>query len=278
MYLAPTRALVAERVRDWTQRFGTVGITVAELTGDTEQRDISDAKKARVIVATPEKWDSATRRAGDEQKLLPRLGLVLIDEVHTLRVEGRGPRLEAVVARIKLHGNNARLVALSATVPNISDIADWIGSNQATGSGRGTAATTFNFDESYRPVPLKRLVYTYDKGETHGFKNTLDKYLMVCPSSFQTRSTQLQLTTFLTQDLIQEHGKQRPTLIFVPTRNATIICAETLAKEYEKIKNGPKRLPWPRPSSQAGSKFEHGKLSNVVKAGVAFHHAGLSAG
>ncbi|KDN42996.1 P-loop containing nucleoside triphosphate hydrolase protein [Tilletiaria anomala UBC 951] len=254
VYMAPSKALVAERVRDWTRRFAPLGITVAELTGDTHFRDVKAAKSARVLVTTPDKWDATTRRFLQQQKLQSRVRLVMIDEVHMLR-DARGPRLEAVVARVKVHGNSVRIIALSATVPNVQDVADWIGNdNSQAHTSSKLSAQVFRFGEEYRPVPLKRFVYGYGKHEVAGYSNALDKKLLA---------------------LIKDHGKGKPVLIFVPTRNATIQSADHLAKEYSSLRSGPMRPPWPIPKAINAS-FDHLKLSTVAKQGIAFHHAGLS--
>lgn len=47
-------------------------------------------------------------------------------QVHILR-ESRGATLEVVISRLKGLGRGIRFVALSATVPNIDDIARWLG-------------------------------------------------------------------------------------------------------------------------------------------------------
>ena len=56
IYLAPNRALVAEKARDWRARFGQIGITFAELTGDQDfGGDIwGEIENVDVILATPE--------------------------------------------------------------------------------------------------------------------------------------------------------------------------------------------------------------------------------
>ena len=69
------------------------------------------------------------------------VSLLLIDEVHLLGTE-RGGTLEAIVARMKLvskcssnstvHLNKLRIVALSATIPNIYDLAEWLDVNPTT--------------------------------------------------------------------------------------------------------------------------------------------------
>ena len=66
-----------------------------------------------------------------------QIGLVLIDEVHLLNEAERGSALEAgVVSRIMTIGrrpelkdmpiSRARFVAVSATIPNVHDIAQWL--------------------------------------------------------------------------------------------------------------------------------------------------------
>lgn len=63
LYLAPIRALCQQKVEEWSARFSSLNVTVSELTGDadfsTKHRNI---KGAHLIVATPEKWDSYTRK------------------------------------------------------------------------------------------------------------------------------------------------------------------------------------------------------------------------
>lgn len=55
----------------------------------------------RIIITTPEKWDMLTRRWRDHRGLVEVIKLFLIDEVHILNDETRGPVLEAVVSRMK---------------------------------------------------------------------------------------------------------------------------------------------------------------------------------
>lgn len=58
-------------------------------------------KHVRIIITTPEKWDMLTRRWKDHRSLVEVIKLFLIDEVHILNDETRGPVLEAVVSRMK---------------------------------------------------------------------------------------------------------------------------------------------------------------------------------
>jgi len=110
LYLAPSRALVSERVSDWRARFGAAGVAVAELTGEGDPAAAAAAadraRSARLIVATPEKIDAVLRGRGARgaTSFVGDLGLILIDEVHLLSDGTRGATLEAVVARLKTIG------------------------------------------------------------------------------------------------------------------------------------------------------------------------------
>ena len=100
------------------------------MTGDTEITQLDQIKDCDIIVTTPEKWDSVTRHWRDNKGFMKYVKLLLIDEVHILN-EKRGATLEVIVARMKslskeVGGIGIRFVAVSATVPNIDDIAKWL--------------------------------------------------------------------------------------------------------------------------------------------------------
>lgn len=56
--------------------------------------------------------------------LLPFHGFA--EQVHILN-ETRGSTLEVVTSRMKLRRPSLRFILVSATVPNIRDVAEWIG-------------------------------------------------------------------------------------------------------------------------------------------------------
>ncbi|OEL17758.1 ATP-dependent DNA helicase MER3-like protein [Dichanthelium oligosanthes] len=133
IYIAPSKALVQEKLRDWKTKLGPLGINCLEMTGDNEFYCNKAINDADLILTTPEKFDSMSRHGIRDGALgfFSDIALVLIDEVHLLN-DPRGAALEAVVSRIKMlsrHGNmksaplaNVRFVAVSATIPNIEDI------------------------------------------------------------------------------------------------------------------------------------------------------------
>ena len=148
IYIAPMKALVAEMVGNFSARLKPFGISVAELTGD-RQLTKDQISKTQVIVTTPEKWDIITRKAGD-RSYTRLVRLIIIDEIHLLH-DGRGPVLEAIVARtirqIEETREHVRLIGLSATLPNYKDVATFL---------RVQEQNIYFFDGSYRPCPLKQ--------------------------------------------------------------------------------------------------------------------------
>lgn len=247
VYQAPTKALCSERARDWEKKFGPMNLRCAELTGDTAQAELRRVGSASIIVTTPEKWDSITRKWEDHRKLLQLVGLLLIDEVHILK-DARGATLEAVVSRMKSIGTNVRFVALSATVPNAEDIATWLGLNHTQPH---LPARLESFGESFRPVKLDRVV----KGYNHqGNEHVFDKFL----------ESQL-------PPLLADLAKGKPSLVFCFTRKSCEATAKRLAEWWASFEDG--KQPWPGPSTAVVVGAE---LQDLVNSGVAFHHAGLA--
>jgi ATP-dependent DNA helicase HFM1/MER3 len=170
VYQAPTKSLCAERYNDWQKKFSILNLECAELTGDTDFGQLQKVQKASIIITTPEKWDSVTRKWKDHAKLMQLVKLFLVDEVHILRDE-RGATLEAVVSRMKSVVSKIRFVALSATVPNSEDIANWLGKNSIT---QHLPAHRKVFGESFRPVQLKKYVYGFEaNGNDFAFESML---------------------------------------------------------------------------------------------------------
>ncbi|OTB09336.1 hypothetical protein M426DRAFT_256446, partial [Hypoxylon sp. CI-4A] len=250
VYLAPTKSLCSERAQDWEKKFSHMNLRCAELTGDTSQVQASRVGSASIIVTTPEKWDSITRKWSDHRKLLEMIRLVLIDEVHILK-DTRGATLEAVVSRMKTIGANVRFVALSATVPNIGDVAKWLGRDHAN---QREPARTEAFGEEMRPVKLQRYVYGFKyPGNDFIFDKSLNGNI---------------------KKLLTKHSEGKPIMIFCFTRKSCEITAKFLAEWWSSC--GKRDIPWPAPTKRIN--LMNGELQDIVQYGVAYHHAGLGPG
>jgi len=173
VYQAPTKSLCSERFQDWRTKFDPLGLTCAEVTGDTEQTQLNELRNARIIITTPEKWDSMTRRWKDYERLIRLVKLFLIDEVHMLG-DDRGATLEAVISRMKSVSAGVRFIALSATIPNAADIAEWLGKSP---DERSEPARLECFGEEFRPVPIRKYVhgYKWNTSNNFAFERMLDE-------------------------------------------------------------------------------------------------------
>ena len=126
IYLSPLKSLTQEKYDDWKTRFGRYTITI--LTGDYT---LSEARKAElgrsnIIVMTSEMADSRTRRMESENNYwLKEVGLVIVDESHILST-GRGHAVESGIMRFSKINGDAKILFLSATMPNVDQLGAWL--------------------------------------------------------------------------------------------------------------------------------------------------------
>lgn len=247
VYLAPIKSLCSERLRDWTKKFSHLNLPCAELTGDTNLSEMSKVRAASIIVTTPEKWDSITRKWKDHAKLVQMVKLFLIDEVHILK-DPRGATLEAIVSRMKKMSADVRFVALSATIPNSQDVATWLGKDNVN---QHLPAHTEIFGEDFRPVKLQRHVHGFDgMMNDFAFERVLDGKL---------------------PGLIQRYNKKKPILVFCYTRKSCEQTAMVLAEWWSKQRKQDRA--WSEPKEKVN--VSNRDLRDLLDCGIAYHHAGL---
>ncbi|KXL48807.1 hypothetical protein M433DRAFT_491622 [Acidomyces richmondensis BFW] len=247
VYQAPTKSLCSERQRDWQSKFGPLGLNCAELTGDTNYAQLQNVQHAAIIIATPEKWDSMTRKWKDHERLMRMVKLFLIDEVHLLK-DDRGATLEAVVSRMKSVGSGVRFIALSATVPNSEDIAAWLGRSPMNPS---MPAICERFGEEFRPVRLQKHVCGYQiSANNFAFEKLLNAKLV---------------------EVITKWSKRKPIMVFCFTRSSCVETAKMLAKWWAANTLQDRLWNAPRQHITVADR----DLRDTISSGVAFHHAGL---
>ncbi len=245
LFIAPMRALTNEKESEW-ERIEELGYSVYVVTGE---RDLNPrrAKRADVLVMTPEKVDSATRKHETPRyAFVNDVDLVIIDEVHLLDSRSRGSVLEVVVSRLR-RLVDPRFVALSATMQNIEEVAAWL---------EAPEETTFAFGQSYRPVDLHAGVKTY----THGENAFADKY------------HRLYTAIDAAEPHLEEDGQA---LVFVSSRQDTVKAAEKardIVTERD-IAMGDRGDYDFHTETQV---LDNDTLRQSVIDGIAFHHAGLS--
>ncbi|XP_037010317.2 probable ATP-dependent DNA helicase HFM1 [Artibeus jamaicensis] len=257
VYMAPIKALCSQRFDDWKEKFGPMGLKCKELTGDTLMDDLFEIQHAHIIMTTPEKWDSMTRKWRDNS-LVQLVRLFLIDEVHVVKDENRGPTLEVVVSRMKtvqslshtLENTSSvipmRFVAVSATIPNAEDIAEWLSNGERP-------AVCLKMDERHRPVKLRKVVL--------GFP---------CCSNQTEFKFDLALN-YKIANVIQTYSDQKPTLVFCTTRKGVQQAASVLVKNAKFIMTVEQK----QRLQKCTYSIRDSKLRDFLIHGVAYHHAGM---
>ena len=159
VYIAPHRALVAEVAGALSGLFPDLGFTVSGLDGaydDDPAEGGAGGAGADILVATPEKLDLLLRaHAGS----LANAALFVLDEGHAIGDEGRGLKMELLLARLRRRFARARFVVLSAMISDGSmrDLASWLCGG--SGGGRGAVIST-----EWRPTLQRHAMFRWSGG------------------------------------------------------------------------------------------------------------------
>ncbi len=148
VYVVPLRALAAEKHRDFQERYKSVA-KVAHSSGDIDSTD-SYLADYDIIVCTAEKLDSLIRH---HAPWLSSLAVIVVDEVHLLNDPSRGPTLEILLTMLREIVPNAQLLALSATIGNPEELAEWLQADLV--------------QDDWRPVTLHKGTYRAGAVEFH---------------------------------------------------------------------------------------------------------------
>ena len=251
LYLTPLRALANEKYEEF-KKYSAITkpdgkrVSVGISTGDYDSSD-PWLEHYDIIVATNEKVDSLLRH---KAKWLDEVSLVVADEVHLLNEVERGPTLEVVLARLMQTNPDIQILALSATINNVEEIAEWLKAGYIT--------------TEWRPIVLKEGVLLHNEVQfKDGDARKIEKEV-------KNPAINLALHTVKT-------GGQA--LIFAATRKSAVALAKKTAKKIEEMLSKPAKRALEREAERilgAGEKTRISELlAELVKRGVAFHHAGL---
>ncbi|KAF0755576.1 putative ATP-dependent DNA helicase HFM1, partial [Aphis craccivora] len=254
IYVAPIKALCFERYEDWKNKFTIHGLKCIEITGDSEDTNyVSLISSYQLIITTPEKWDSLTKKYKEFKYQINMVKLFLIDEVHLINDGIRGAILETVVSRMKIipkiskvNDFTLRFVAVSATVTNIEDVAKWLTNDQ------NYPAHYLKSTEDERPVKLQKIVLGYNC-KTNNFKFDFD-------------------LTYKLKPLIRQYSNGRPTLIFCSTRKSVEFTCSILVKEVTISLSVDKQSY----INELSKEINNNKIKEMFKFGIGCHHSGMS--
>ncbi|WP_066415177.1 DEAD/DEAH box helicase [Halorubrum aethiopicum] len=259
LYVCPLRALAREKYEAFA---ALPGVDVAISTGDFESSG-EELAGHDVVVATSEKVDSAIRNGAE---WVDDLACVAVDEVHLLGAERRGPTLEVTLATLRRRSPSIQIVALSATVDNPEEIADWLDATLV--------------ESEWRPVDLRTGVcvggeVAFDDGTTRRVPvGDPDDEPDTDPATDDPDATDQ--TAALVVDAVESGGQ---CLAFVRSRAEAAALAERLAEEglAERLGIGSAAAAVGDEVADIDGTVTGRELADRLRRGVAFHHAGLRA-
>jgi helicase len=233
IYIVPLRALAYEKYDEFKEKYSKLGLKIGVSTGDLDSTsDYLENKD--LIILTSEKLDSLMRHRADWLSLI---SLVIADENHLLTEQSRGPTLEIVITLLK-ENLTPQIIALSATISNADEIAEWLNANLVV--------------SDYRPVPLEKGIFSSGK--------------LILED--KTENVEEDLISFIKK--VVRGNKQ--VLIFLSSRRNTESLAEKLLGEFPLVESDlPNKVLkiLENPTKQCKKEYE------CLRHGIAFHHAGL---
>jgi len=243
IYLTPLKSLASEKYMDFKERYPFLNVMLS--IGDFDSSD-PWLQKADIIVCSNEKLDSLMRH---NVPWIREVNTIVIDEIHVLDQPDRGPTLEILITRLKEFCKNAQIIALSATIQNAKELAEWLNANLVK--------------SNYRPVELEYGIY-------------LDGKLY-----FGDKIKNLPEAKLPEHQIIKDTlNMKKQILVFLSSRRNAEAVAKDARRIVENYLTGEEKEKLEKLSDDILHVLESPTkqckiLSECVKYGTAFHHAGL---
>lgn len=261
VYTAPIKALSNQKFRDFQEAFPEkIGI----LTGD-----VSINPSAAILIMTTEIFRN---KVLEESRNLDAYSWIIFDEIHYLDDYERGTVWEESLIFLPPH---MKLLALSATIPNINEFAEWLKTIHKK--------PLKIVKEENRPVPLHffyqcqgKIVDSLKQVKKIGYKT---KELYYYPKSKFHRYGHLipNRPTSLIKHLFEED--RLPCIYFIFGRRRCEYLAEEM-KEFDFL-NGREKEKITTLYKELCERFDLVKeksaalLAPLIEKGIAYHHAGM---
>jgi superfamily II RNA helicase len=254
VYTAPIKALSNQKFRDFRRRFGdkTVGIQTGDVTINQD---------APLLIMTTEIFRNQIL---ENASRLDDVYYTVFDEIHFLDDPDRGTVWEESIILAPRH---IRFMCLSATVPNLAELAHWMG------QVRETAFAVI--EETHRPIPLRHHLFSAKygpitiKGVRKLYKKKLSerkRFLRQKPSSNRIVRHVLSAGNF-------------PVLYFCFNRRACERNAERHARLHLLTRAERDRLGEMTDALVRQYRLEEyerlGSMRRLWESGCAYHHAGI---
>ncbi|CAG9823805.1 unnamed protein product [Phaedon cochleariae] len=268
IFILPFVSIVREKMYYFQDILSSSGIRVEGFMGSYNPP--GGFSSVQVAICTIEKANSLINRLLEEEHL-GDIGAILVDEMHLLGDPHRGYLLELLLTKLKYISKKddnikIQVVGMSATLPNLSQLAKWLDAELYT--------------TNFRPIPLHEQVQL--TGEVFDKNLKLVRKLNPLPDLEVDTDNVLQLC-------LETIGESCSILIFCPTKNWCENLAQQISAAFHKIGSCDSRwgklLRSQLNTSSIRELLEQLKycpvglddvLRKTVSFAVAFHHAGLT--
>ncbi|HOW58147.1 MAG TPA: DEAD/DEAH box helicase [Candidatus Omnitrophota bacterium] len=265
IYTAPIKALSNQKFRDFQEHFGKNNVGI--LTGD-----VSINTEAPILIMTTEIYRNSLFENAER---IQKIGWVIFDEVHYLDDAERGTVWEEALLFTPME---IRILALSATIPNVQELASWIQSVHQ----RPIAV----IEETHRPVPLHFLFQCQNKIFTNTKSLRKEGYLQrdnwqltqrEKRRGFRPPRARPNRLDTLINDLINRD--QLPAIYFAFGRKRTVQLAWEMAhfdflREKERLEICSLFDELLQRYDLTGEKSAE-EMRPLIEQGIAYHHAGM---
>lgn len=267
VYTSPLKALSNQKFRDFRELFGDDAVGL--VTGD-----ISINPGAPMLIMTTEIFRNWCL---SEPEQLENTSYVVFDEIHYLDDAERGTTWEESILFAPPH---VKILGLSATVPNVDEMADWIS------SVRGGNVVVILEKRRIVPLAVRWLLPSgriVSEREARGEIVDLVEHFKASRGrrhwNGNEKAVELpELSCSEITGLIQD---KLPALFFVFSRGRTEILAQELGHDWDFLDQKEKRLAGKHireaeaehPGTFSGPGWR--KLRRLLYQGIGYHHAGL---
>lgn len=272
-YVVPTRALVEEKSKELKRKLeGKFKFRVAAATSALQQDEIEAALlgEAQVIVCTPEKLDLFIRH---NDVAWQRANLFVIDESHLIDEKDRGLGIEFVVIKLLMLKPEAKLLLLSAMLPNSEDFGRWLAQDSSVCSSSWRPTRQRFGDIEFRQLKPRGSLLEIT---IYGAEKETDD-LVIPTQQYSRMPRNLPEEISLAVEALRKKG---PVLIFCMKKERCEKIVEELVKER---KTSHRSAESDRPTKEIEALRQKIKrevadeflLSEALAFRIAYHHADL---
>ncbi|KAI8374238.1 Sec63 Brl domain-containing protein [Radiomyces spectabilis] len=257
IYIAPSKLAGTTRAKVWEPKFCPFNVICKHVIEEEEQDFPSNLPKTIICTTTAGGLDRMMRRSVNTKERFQSVKLLIIDEIRLIG-ESEGSILEACICRLKRMAIRFRLLIITSALSNLQDIGDWFD------------AKVLDLSSITCSKHVKTHVYgvPFQGDNVFQFEKRLDWKLF---------------------DVIQEHEDDQSVLIVRQTStHTTNPIGLTSSRQYcstrksaESACNVLKRMMDTHHVVSFGKNaqdisLKNGYLSDYVRRGIAFYHAGVS--